>query len=71
MTNGKFSFTNQHSKTLIGHSHSQVCDCLPFTSRNRLVSRFVQMVSKNSRMGKLVGNDVYHLQNPFKVTERV
>ena len=29
------------------------------------------MVSKNSRIGNLVGNGVYHLQNPFKVTERV
>ena len=29
------------------------------------------MVSKNSRMGDFVGNGVYHLQNPFKVTERV
>ena len=29
------------------------------------------MVSKNSRMGNLVGNGVYHLQNPFKVIERV
>ena len=29
------------------------------------------MVSKNSRMGNLVGNGVYHLKNPFKVTERV
>ena len=29
------------------------------------------MVSKNSRMGNLVGIGVYHLQNPFKVTERV
>ena len=34
-------------------------------------ARFVQMVSKNSRMGNLVGIGVYHLQNPFKVTERV
>ena len=34
-------------------------------------ARFVQMVIKNSRMGNLVGNGVYHLQNPFKVTERV
>ena len=34
-------------------------------------ARFVQMVSKNSQMGNLVGNGVYHLQNPFKVTERV
>ena len=34
-------------------------------------TRFVQMVSKNSRMGNLVGIGVYHLQNPFKVTERV
>ena len=33
-------------------------------------TRFVQMVSKNSRMGNLVGIGVYHLQNPFKVTER-
>ena len=29
------------------------------------------MVSKNSRMGNLVRIGVYHLQNPFKVTERV
>ena len=29
------------------------------------------MVSKNTRMGNLVGNGVYRLQNPFKVTERV
>ena len=34
-------------------------------------TRFVQMVSQNSRMGNLVGIGVYHLQNPFKVTERV
>ena len=34
-------------------------------------TRFVQMVSKNSRMGNLVGIGVYRLQNPFKVTERV
>ena len=33
--------------------------------------RFLQMVSKISRMGNLVGIGVYHLQNPFKVTERV
>ena len=29
------------------------------------------MVSKNSRMGNLVGIGVYHLQNLFKFTERV
>ena len=29
------------------------------------------MVSKNFRMGNLVGIGLYHLQNPFKVTERV
>ena len=34
-------------------------------------TRFVQMERKNSRMGNLVGIGVYHLQNPFKVTERV
>ena len=34
-------------------------------------TRFVQMVSKNSRMGNLVGIGVYHLQNSFNVTKRV
>ena len=34
-------------------------------------TRFVQMVSKNSRMGNSVGIGVYHLRNPFKFTERV
>ena len=29
------------------------------------------MVSKNSRMGNLVGIGVYHLQNLFKFTEKV
>ena len=29
------------------------------------------MVSKNSRMGNLVGIGLYHLQNPFKFTEGV
>ena len=29
------------------------------------------MVSKNSRMGNLVGIGVYHLQSSFRVTERV
>ena len=34
-------------------------------------TRFVQMVSKNSRMGNSVGIGVYHLQNSFKFTEGV
>ena len=34
-------------------------------------TRFVQMVSKNARMGNLVGVGVYRLLNPFKFTERV
>ena len=34
-------------------------------------TRFVKMVSKNSRMGNSVGIGVYHLHNSFKFTERV
>ena len=34
-------------------------------------TRFVQIVSKNSRMGNSVGIGVYHLQNSFKFTEGV
>ena len=34
-------------------------------------TRFVQMVSKNSRMGNSVGIGAYHLQNSFKFTKGV
>ena len=43
----------------------------PIYKQKPVGTRFVQMVSKNSRMGNLVGIGVYNLQNPFKVTERV
>ena len=41
------------------------------TAEKPVGTRFVQMVSKNSRMGNSVGIGVYHLQNSFKFTEGV
>ena len=62
---------NEYIKVIIEVLLVEKCGLFTTYQQKPVSTRFVQMVSKNSRLRNSVEIGAYHLHNPFKFAERV